>query len=59
MLPSEQYARLLQRVPAVWDNAFEVNASGDTALITAIPTTKPQDQATSASLHSYSTPVDD
>ena len=29
----------------------EVNAAGDTALITAIPTTKPQDQATSDLVH--------
>jgi len=29
----------------------EINAAGDTALITAIPTTKPQDQATSDLVH--------
>ena len=29
MLPSSHYARLLQRVPPVWDKAFEVNASHD------------------------------
>ena len=29
----------------------EVNAAGDTALVTAIPTTKPQDQATSDLVH--------
>lgn len=27
MLPSSHYAKLLQRVPPVWDKAFEVNAS--------------------------------
>jgi len=27
MLPSSHYARLLKRVPPVWDKAFEVNAS--------------------------------
>jgi len=27
MLPSSAYAKLLQRVPPVWDKAFEVNAS--------------------------------
>lgn len=27
MLPSEHYAELLQRVPPIWDKAFEVNAS--------------------------------
>ncbi|MCE9546497.1 MAG: magnesium chelatase [Planctomycetia bacterium] len=29
MLPSSHYAERLQRVPPVWDKAFEVNASGD------------------------------
>ena len=29
MLPSSQYAKLLQRVPPVWDKAFELNASED------------------------------
>jgi magnesium chelatase subunit I len=32
MLPSEDYARRLQRVPPIWDKAFEVNASGDPAV---------------------------
>jgi len=32
MLPSEQYANRLTRVPPVWDKAFEVNASGDAAV---------------------------
>lgn len=32
LLPSSQYARLLQRVPPVWDKAFEVNASRDAAV---------------------------
>ncbi len=32
MLPSSHYARLLQRVPPVWDKAFEVNASRDEAV---------------------------
>jgi len=32
MVPSEYYARILQRVPAVWDKAFEVNASQDPAV---------------------------
>lgn len=31
MLPSEEYARLLQRVPPAWEKAFEVNASDDPA----------------------------
>jgi len=29
MLPSSRYAELLQRVPPVWDKAFEVNAAED------------------------------
>ena len=29
MLPSEDYADRLKRVPPVWDKAFEVNACGD------------------------------
>jgi magnesium chelatase subunit I len=32
MLPSEDYAARLKRVPPVWDKAFEVNASGDAAV---------------------------
>ncbi len=32
MLPSEQYAGLLQRVPPIWDKAFEVNAAADDAV---------------------------
>ena len=32
MLPSDQYAQLLQRVPPIWDKAFEVNASADPAV---------------------------
>jgi magnesium chelatase subunit I len=32
MLPSSAYAKLLQRVPPVWDKAFEVNASEDEAV---------------------------
>jgi magnesium chelatase subunit I len=32
MLPSTAYARLLEDVPAVWDKAFEVNASQDPAV---------------------------
>ena len=32
LLPSAEYARLLQRVPPVWDKAFEVNASADEAV---------------------------
>jgi len=32
MLPSDQYARLLQRVPPIWDKAFELNASEDAAV---------------------------
>jgi magnesium chelatase subunit I len=32
MLPSASYAERLKRVPAVWDKAFEVNASGDAAV---------------------------
>ncbi len=32
MLPSSHYANLLQRVPPVWDKAFEVNASQDEAV---------------------------
>jgi magnesium chelatase subunit I len=31
MLPSSHYAKLLQRVPPVWDKAFEVNASQNEA----------------------------
>ncbi|MFT3683813.1 MAG: magnesium chelatase [Phycisphaerales bacterium] len=32
MVPSAAYAELVKRVPAVWDKAFEVNASGDPAV---------------------------
>lgn len=32
MLPSSHYETLLKRVPAVWDKAFEVNASENTAM---------------------------
>ncbi|MCA9247114.1 MAG: magnesium chelatase [Planctomycetales bacterium] len=32
MLPSAAYAELLERVPPVWDKAFEVNASQDPAV---------------------------
>ncbi len=32
MLPSSHYAQLLQRVPPVWDKAFEVNASENEAV---------------------------
>lgn len=32
MLPSENYASLLERVPPVWEKAFEVNASKDPAV---------------------------
>ncbi len=32
LLPSSQYAERLQRVPPVWDKAFEVNASTDAAV---------------------------
>ncbi|MCG8585722.1 MAG: magnesium chelatase [Pirellulales bacterium] len=32
MLPSSAYAERLERVPPVWDKAFEVNASGDDAV---------------------------
>ncbi len=32
MLPSSHYAKLLERVPPVWDKAFEVNASRDKAV---------------------------
>lgn len=32
MLPSSHYAELLQRVPPVWDKAFEVNASENEAI---------------------------
>ena len=32
LLPSETYAKLLRRVPPVWDKAFEVNASNDPAV---------------------------
>jgi magnesium chelatase subunit I len=31
-LPSSVYAERLKRVPAAWDKAFEVNASGDVAV---------------------------
>jgi magnesium chelatase subunit I len=32
MLPSSAYAKLLERVPPIWDKAFEVNASADPAV---------------------------
>jgi magnesium chelatase subunit I len=32
MLPSKHYAALIQRVPPIWDKAFEVNASEDEAV---------------------------
>jgi len=32
LLPSESYAQRLQRVPPVWDKAFEVNAATDPAV---------------------------
>jgi len=32
MLPSEEYARRLQRVPPAWEAAFEVNAASDAAM---------------------------
>ena len=32
MLPSSHYAALVQRVPPIWDKAFEVNASQDEAV---------------------------
>jgi len=32
MLPSGEYEKLLQRVPPIWDKAFEVNASEDEAV---------------------------
>jgi magnesium chelatase subunit I len=32
MLPSSHYAKLIQRVPPVWDKAFEVNASENEAV---------------------------
>ncbi len=32
MLPSAHYEKLLRRVPPVWDKAFEVNASSDSAV---------------------------
>jgi magnesium chelatase subunit I len=32
LLPSQEYAKRLQRVPPAWDKAFEVNASGDAAV---------------------------
>lgn len=32
LLPSEHYAARLQRVPPVWDKAFEVNASTDASM---------------------------
>lgn len=32
MLPSSHYAKRLERVPAVWDKAFEVNASREPAV---------------------------
>jgi magnesium chelatase subunit I len=32
MLPSSHYAERMKRVPPAWDKAFEVNASGDSAV---------------------------
>jgi magnesium chelatase subunit I len=32
MLPSSRYAELVERVPAIWDKAFEVNASQNAAV---------------------------
>jgi len=32
MLPSEEYAKLLKRVPPIWDKAFELNASEDASV---------------------------
>jgi magnesium chelatase subunit I len=32
LLPSSEYARLLERVPPIWNKAFEVNASEDPAV---------------------------
>jgi magnesium chelatase subunit I len=32
LLPSAEYARRLQRVPPVWEKAFEVNAAADAAM---------------------------
>ena len=32
MLPSSAYAEMLQRVPPVWEKAFEVNAAEDPAV---------------------------
>ena len=32
LLPSAEYARLLARVPPIWDKAFEVNASENEAV---------------------------
>jgi magnesium chelatase subunit I len=32
MLPSSHYAELVKRVPPIWDKAFEVNASQDSAV---------------------------
>jgi magnesium chelatase subunit I len=32
LLPSQQYAERLKRVPPAWEKAFEVNASSDTAV---------------------------
>lgn len=32
MLPSQEYARRLQRVPPAWEKAFEVNAASDDAM---------------------------
>ncbi len=32
MLPSQQYAQRLKRVPPVWEKAFEVNAAADAAV---------------------------
>jgi magnesium chelatase subunit I len=32
LLPSSHYAERLQRVPPIWDKAFEVNASADPAV---------------------------
>ena len=32
MVPSKDYAKILQRVPQVWDKAFEVNAADSEAV---------------------------
>ena len=32
LLPSSEYAKRLQRVPPIWDKAFEVNASENEAV---------------------------